>query len=116
MMERIIDGMTEREFLDWLYEVIGDESIDYMTILSSRIEKIKIIELKEKIKEASKGCGKSERAYPDDPNLDRIYKTCGDNRFHAPEDEPNLCKDCKLIYQMLKGSSKPSCKHVEESK
>ncbi len=100
-MEKVIDGKTVREFLEWLYEVIRDDEIDYMWDICGRIGELKAKESVDKIKVSRNGCGRSLPLYPGNKDLDRIYFTCGDNKFYSEEDKPNLCKDCRKMYLKL---------------
>ncbi len=52
-----ITSLTEVEFLEWLYGVIGDDSIDYMWEISRRMTKLKSVQ---DTFSAPKGCGKAE--------------------------------------------------------
>ena len=38
-----IEVMNEREFLMWLYTVIGDDEVDYMLEIDKRINKLNIV-------------------------------------------------------------------------
>lgn len=37
----LMEGTDELSFLEWLYEVVGDEDEDYMDVISRRIDRIK---------------------------------------------------------------------------
>lgn len=94
MNERIVEGKTEREFLEWLYVSIGDDDVDYMWGLSGRIGELKAIESVNKINKLHFGCGKFQSS----KEFENVGSTCGDNRLHEQEDEPNLCDKCRRIF------------------
>ncbi|KKM24541.1 hypothetical protein LCGC14_1603980 [marine sediment metagenome] len=97
-MERKIEGQTELEFLEWIYIVIGDDEVDYMWAISGRIGELRATKSVDNIKKIAEGCGSHKRLYPKNDNLEHIYFTCGDNRFHSEDDEPTLCEKCRKKY------------------
>lgn len=97
-MERKIEGKTEKEFLEWLYQVIGDDEVDYMWSISGRLGELRAIESKERMIDARKGCGARTQIYP---KLAHVFSICGDERFHEEDDEPNLCKLCREKFNIL---------------